>query len=89
MNPCVNCKHFAIIHPLTFYIQSEASTPEEKTSFIKGHVISHGFCMRATVVNPVTALSEHPLAINERRFGECGIEGKHFESPTQTTEETQ
>lgn len=76
---CINCKHFAIQHPLAQAMMSPTVDDSTRANWIKANIQSHGVCTRAPMTNPVTGEQEYPFAINERKFRECGMEGKFFE----------
>ena len=83
-NKCIDCKYFAIQHPLAQAMMSPAVDDSTRAAWIKANVLNFGVCTRVPTINPVTGEQEYPFAINERRFGKCGPEGKFFESVNET-----
>ena len=76
---CIDCKYFAIQHPLAQAMMSPTVDDSTRATWIKANVLNYGVCTRTSGPNPVTGEQEYPFAINERIFGECGTEGKFFE----------
>lgn len=79
MKLCMTCKHFGISHPLVNLYNSPEATQAQKQEFVRGTILTHGFCMRADMVNPVTGDPTKRLAMHERDWGACGPSAIFFE----------
>ena len=65
MNACINCKYFAIQHPLAQAMISPAVDDSTRAAWIKANVLNYGVCTRVPTINPVTGEQEYPFALTK------------------------